>query len=543
MPIEESDGAADSGVADSAASLGRKIGLASLIVMGSVFLSRILGQVRQSYIAYVGGAGSDVDAYTVAFQIPDILNHIVAGGFLSVTFIPIFAAHLEAKREGEGWRVFSIVVTVGGAALIFLTALAMWLAPTLVSWVAPGIVDNPETFAKAIRMTRIILPAQTCFFLGGILMAVQYANGKFFIPALAPLIYNLGIIFGGVILSEQLGIEGFAWGVLIGAFLGQFVLQAFGAGRVGMRFRPRFEVSHPDFGRFVWMSIPLVLGLSMTFSMEFFFKFFGSMVNEGTVSSLNYALRVELLLVALFGQAAGVASYPFLARLFAQGDMPRLLATLNATIRRYVCLAIPASVLMIVAARETVVILFKRGAFAESDVLLTSQALQVFLAGAFSMAAVNLVVRGFYATRNTWLPAVLGTLAVAVSIPIYWFLMQAYQGLGVALGVSISALLQAVLLYAVWNRRTGNRGAPTYLALARALAMSVPLGAGLWGLRWALLRGVDGDRLGGALVVCGALGLVFLVGTWLLARLFRVTEITSIVDRVLTRLRRRPRVA
>ena len=339
-------------------------------------------------------------------------------------------------------------------------------------------------------------------------------------------------------MAEQFGIEGFAWGVLVGAILGQFVVQALGAWRVGMRYRPSLAVRHPDFGQFLWLTLPLILGLSMTFSMEFFFKFFGSMLGTGVVSSLNYALRVDMLLVALFGQAAGVASFPFLAKLYAQGNMERLKQTLDATIRRYICLAITAAALMIVVAREVVVILFKRGAFSADDVATTTIALQVFLTGAFAMAAVNLVVRGFYATRSTWLPAALGTLAVGASVPLYWIFMRAFGGWGVALGVSVSALLQAVLLYAVWNRRTKNRGLPTYLALGRALLMVVPLGAGTWYLRLWLLGIFDGDSLWGALAICCIIGTLFLVGTLVLAKLFRVTEISEIASRIWKKIRR-----
>jgi putative peptidoglycan lipid II flippase len=522
----------------SSQSLGQKIGVASLIVMASVFLSRILGQVRQSYIAYVGGVGSDVDAYTIAFQLPDILNHVIAGGFLSVTFIPIFAAHLEKKDLTEGWRVFSIVITVCGSILVLLTAIAMIYTPTLVSWVAPGYANQVETLQKAIRMTRIILPAQTFFFLGGIFMAVQYAQGRFFIPAMAPLIYNLGIIFGGVVFSQTLGIEGFSWGVLGGAFLGQFVLQAFGAAKVKMRFRPAWQISHPDFKTFVYLTIPLILGLGMTFSMEFFFKFFGSMLEKGTVSSLNYALRVDMLLVALFGQAAGVASFPFLARLYAKGSIGQLVSTLDQTIRRYICLAIFASALMIVLAREIVIVLFYRGAFSLEDVATTTQALQVFLSGAFAMAAVNIIVRGFYATKNTWLPAIFGTLAVVLSIPLYWLFSQTLAGTGVALGVSVSALLQAVILYTVWNRRINNQGSSTYLALGKSILIALPLATAAWFLRCWLIDFFNQDSLIDSLIVCTLVGVLFLMATIYMAKAFKVVEITQIVERILVKIKK-----
>ncbi|HIJ57961.1 MAG TPA: murein biosynthesis integral membrane protein MurJ, partial [Deltaproteobacteria bacterium] len=147
-------------------SIHRKVGIASLIMMLSVFLSRVIGLFREMVIAYIGGASGDVDAYQVAFVIPEILNHIVASGFLSVTFIPIFSRYLSQDREADGWRIFSIIYTVFGSLLLLLIIIAVLLAPSLVKLLAPGF-DEPVKFQMAVRMTRIIIPAQFFFFSGG----------------------------------------------------------------------------------------------------------------------------------------------------------------------------------------------------------------------------------------------------------------------------------------------------------------------------------------------------------------------------------------
>ena len=185
--------------------------------MSSVFLSRVIGLARESVIAYVGGIGNEVGAYHVAFILPEILNHIVASGFLSVTFIPIFSRYLVAEQEPEGWRVFSLILTCFGSLLTLLIVVSIIFAPHLVAVSAPGAgMDDPVLFAKAVRMTRIILPAQLFFFIGGLLMAVQFAKQRFFIPALAPLIYNSGIIVGGLLLGRRLewkDLPGGYWGV------------------------------------------------------------------------------------------------------------------------------------------------------------------------------------------------------------------------------------------------------------------------------------------------------------------------------------------
>ena len=152
-------------------SVYRKIGLASLIMMASVFLSRLFGFIRLMVIAYVGGRSAEVDAYQIAFVIPEILNHIIASGFLSITFIPIFSRYVATNREAQGWEVFSIILSSFGALLILFIAAGMLWAPDLVALIARGRTD-PIFRQQVVRMTQIILPAQFFFFTGGLFMAV-----------------------------------------------------------------------------------------------------------------------------------------------------------------------------------------------------------------------------------------------------------------------------------------------------------------------------------------------------------------------------------
>ncbi|MGD9139052.1 MAG: lipid II flippase MurJ, partial [Desulfobacterales bacterium] len=242
-------------------SLYRKVGIAAVIMMASVFLSRLSGFFRLMVIAYIGGRSGDVDAYQMAFFIPEILNHMVASGFLSITFIPIFSRYLAENRETQGWRVFSIVLTGFGSLLLLFIGIAYLFTPQLVGLVAQGRTD-PVFRDNVIRMTRIIIPAQFFFFTGGLFMAVQFAKEKFLIPALAPILYNLGIISGGIFLSSRFGMEGFSWGVLAGALIGNFAVQYWGARRVGMKFTPVFDFKHPDLKKYIKLTLPLMFGLT-----------------------------------------------------------------------------------------------------------------------------------------------------------------------------------------------------------------------------------------------------------------------------------------
>ena len=492
-----------------AGSLYKKVGIASLIMMVSVFLSRAIGLFREMAIAYVAGAGGAVDAYQIAFVIPEILNHLVASGFLSVTFIPIFSGYLVENREEEGWRVFSVVLTCFGSLLIVFIILSMIFAPELVSMVAPGI-DDPVLKSRAVRMTRIILPAQFFFFVGGLFMAVQFAKERFARPALAPLFYNLGIIGGGILLGPRLGMEGFSWGVLIGAFVGNFALQYRGAVKAGMNFSLAFDFRHPDLRKYILLTLPLMLGLTMVFSTEFFLKFFGSYLPRGSIAGLNYGMRVMLVMVAFFGQAVGMASFPFMARLAAEKNMLEMNRLLNTTLK-YLSLVIPFSMLMIVLRHEVIIILFQRGRFDAAATALTARVLVFLMVGAFAFAAQTVVVRGFYAVQNTVLPALFGTLAVVLSIPLYIQGMRVMGASGVALAISLSAFLQVLILFVIWNRHSRNpesRG--VYLAFAKMFLFSLPVGLVLHRLRNALAAGIDGSTLWGSFMIAGLTGLVFL---------------------------------
>ena len=519
--------------------LKKKVGLASLIMMGSILLSRVIGLIREMVIASFGGAKGAVDAYQVAFVIPEILNHIIASGFLSVTFIPIFAHYLARDEEDEGWTVFSIILTTFGILLVACILVSFIAAPGLIELMAPGL-KSPATKACAIRMTQIIIPAQFFFFAGGLLMAVQFAKGRFAIPALAPLLYNAGIIGGGLLLGSWLGMEDFSWSVLSGAFAGNFLVQLWGAKRAGMKFRLRFDLRHRDLKHYVLLSLPLMVGLTMTFSTEIFMKLFGSYLPEGRIAALNYGLRVMLVLVGLFGQAAGVASFPFLANLIAQNKLKEMNLLLNDTLRRYISLVIPFSVLFMVLRHEVILLLFQRGQFDASATETTSGILVFLLVGAFAFAAQTVVVRGFYASQNTLFPAAFGTIAVLLSIPLYWYGMRTMGAKGVGLAISISAILQVTLLYILWNRRTDNKDSlRVYRFFAKIILLSMPIGMFLEWFRGNVLQGIDASTFTGCIFISAITSALFLVIFISAGYFLQIKEIFEGMNRLAEKLARR----
>jgi putative peptidoglycan lipid II flippase len=480
-------------------SAGRQMGRAAALMMASVFLSRVLGYARDAVIAYQHGATPETDAYFAAFTIPDFLNYLLAGGALSITFIPIFSRYLAEGREEEGFRSFSTIATIMGTAMIFFIVLGEFLAPRVIPLVAPGF--SAAQTSVAARLTRIVLPAQIFFYLGGLLMAIQYARKQFFLPALAPLVYNAAIIAGGLLAGRERGMDGFAWGVVAGAFLGNFALQLHGARGGAFLYRPRFDFADAGLREFIRLSIPIMLGFSLVMVDEWTTRVFGSFLLVGAITWLNNARRLMLVPVGIFGQASGVASFPFLSELMAQGRKEEMWNTLSLTLRWVFLVSAAVAAAVFVLSREAVLLVYQRGAFNIDDTMHTAAALSAFGLGIPFWCAQAIVSRGFFAMKDTWTPTIAGTAAWVVALPVYYLLQRSYGIFGLALASTAGILLYAGALYAILMRRTvGRRGIPELLEYGRMAAAAVLAGAvGRYGLSEAA-RFVSWETPWGALI-------------------------------------------
>ena len=509
----------------------RTVVRAAGIIMASVLASRILGFVREWTVAYRLGSSAETDAYYAAFTLPDFLNYLVAGGALSITFIPIFSKYLAEKREEEGWRVFSTVITILGLTLVALLLLAELFAPQMVEIISPGF--PPDQKELVVSLTRLMLPAQICFYLGGILTAVQYAKGRFLIPALAPLVYNLGIILGGYLLSPYMGIVGFSVGVLAGALVGNFGLQIWGAAGVGLRFKPRLDWRHEGFRSFLRLTVPIMLGFSLVYVDDWLIRRYGSYLAAASITWLSYAKTLRGIPIALIGQAAGVASYPFLARLYAEGKREEMNRMLTVTLRAVIFLILPLSVLMGVGSKPLVYLVFSGTRLTPTDIEATAAALALFSVGTFAWAVQAILARGFYARKDTWTPMLVGSGVTLLSIPLYAWLAERYQHLGLALASSVGMITYAVILFAILARRIGNRAASGTVAFfAKVAAMSAVMGLTGHFLLQAAHSRLPWNSLGGSLLGLLALGITAIILIPLLAKLFRIREAESYLRRI-----------
>ncbi len=484
------------------------MGVAALALGISVFLSRILGLVRDKVISYCFGAGLESDAYFIAFVVPDFLNYLLAGGYFSITLVPLLAVAF-AKDEENGWRFFSSAVCWAALAIAVLT-LAAWLCvPEIARLVAPKF--TPEAHARLVSFLRIILPAQICFLPGACFTAMLYSRRQFTVPALTPLVYNGCIILGGVIsvhLFPARGMEGFCWGVLAGAALGSLALPVLAVRAGGMRLSP--VLFHPGMKKLLLLALPLMLGQSIVVLDEQFVRSFGSLTGEGGVSLLNYARRIMQVPVGVVAQAAGLASYPFLAALAAAGDTRGFNDSLNRALSNTVLIALPLSLWMMVAAEPTMRLIFQQGGFTPQAASESGLLLALMLAGVVFWAVQQIVGRAFYAYRDTLTPALAGSVSTVVALPAYWYGAKTLGTAGVALAGVFGVAAYTALLWGVWQRRFG-RGGLAGLAgkTAKAFVFCLPACAAGYGAVLGMDRLFAAYSLWGAAAKIAASGLAF----------------------------------
>jgi putative peptidoglycan lipid II flippase len=505
-------------------------------VMAATLLSRVLGQIRDIVIAHQLGANVQGDVYTAAFKVPDLLMYLVAGGALSSTFIPVFKEYLHQNKMRAAWQTFSVVATVtvllAGA---FVIVAEIW-TPAFVRLLNPGY--SAATVALTVPLTRIVLPAQIFFMLGGLLMGTLNARGQFLLPALAPSIYNLGIIFGATVLYPLgLGLPGLMWGALLGAFVGNFALQAFLTARLGVRYRPSLAVMHPGAIKVWKMMLPILLGVSLPNVDQIINSYFASELPQGSQAALQYAVRMMLIPIGIFAQAMGIAILPTMSGQAAAGQRKEFRATVSKALQTIFFLTIPASALLCLLAHPVVTFLLQSGHFTAHDTDVTARALQFYSIGIFAWSAQAILTRGFYALQDSRTPVLSGTVMTVVFILMNWLVVHVtHWGVGgLALATSIAATLHMLVMYVLLRRRMrGLHDGEVAVGLVKTLLATVALGTVIWLVRASILTFLPETvhpKLASVLLLVPAsvCGLAAFLGT---ARLLRMSELQSAISMI-----------
>jgi len=440
---------------------------ATVLLMAAVLLSRIVGYIREAYIAYAFGAGLQTDAYVAAFTLPDWLNYIVAGGTASITFISIFTRYTSEGREAEARKAFSVVITLMTTAMIAGIGLLEVFTPQIERLIFPHFA--PQQLELCVYLTRILLPAQIFFYVGGIVSAVLLSRRLFLFPALGPIFYNVFIILGGVVLSGRMGIASLAVGAVAGGFAGPFLINAFGASKTGIGYHPSFEHQDPGFREWVRLTIPLMLGVSLVTADDWILRYFAS-GGAGDITRLNYAKRLFAVPIAVLGQATGQASLPFFARLFGEKRLDEFAKTVNDSVYRVTAAAFLITSWMMAAALPIVDIVYRRGRFTFGDSRETALYFFWFALSLAFWAAQGLYARGFYAAGDTLTPMIAGTIITVASLPVYSWLFHRYSVIGLAIASDVGIFANTVALAILLQRKNlVPLGGLRWLELGKAL--------------------------------------------------------------------------
>jgi putative peptidoglycan lipid II flippase len=530
-----------------------RVARAAGIMLAAILASRVLGLLRDIVVSKYFGANAFTDAYKAAFTLPDLFYYVIAGGAISSAFIPVFTEYITKGEEEEAWKVYSIFGTAISLGLVLLIVVGELFARPLLSLLVRGF--QPDQLNLTAALTRIVFPAQLCFFLGGLMMSTLYVRNHFLVPALGPVVYNLFVIAGGIAgnyaWGPRQGVFGLAWGVLAGAFIGNVVMQGMMMKRVGVSYRASLNVRHPGVIKVTKLMLPVLLGLSITQLHAIISRPFASYLAHGSITWLDNANKVMQMPMAIFAQALSVAIFPTLSAMAARGDMDGLRKNFSLGLRAIFFLTVPAAALLMVLAEPVVRLLFQWGRFSPADTHATAVATIFYCVGLFAYSGAAIVARGFYALQNTLTPMIVGTVVTVAYVGLNFLLMRPpLLHSGLALSMSIAGILNLLALLILFKKRVGDihEGEIMRSFLKVTLASAIA-GAATWLARLALDRALHGHILrpdglwtltaSGALTQLLGAGTIGLLAYLVLVRAFRVPEAEFVMDTVLKKLKRR----
>jgi putative peptidoglycan lipid II flippase len=516
----------------------RGLARAGLIVSGAFLASRILGYVRLVVIAHTFGASADLDAFFAAFRIPDLIFQLVAAGALSSALIPVVSGLLATDDAARAWRVVSTVTSLMLCALLVLAGLLFVLAPLVMPVITPGF--GPAQLERTVGLTRIMLLSPIFLAMGAVATSALNAGGRFAASAVAPMVYNLAIIGGAVLLAPTLGVEGLAIGVVAGS-LGHLLVQLRPLGRLGFRYAPRIDLDDHDARRALLLMVPRAFGLGAGQVTFIVVTALASTLGTGAVSDFNIAFTLLQIPIGVIGVPLGIVLLPSLSRAAAVGRELEFAALLAKALRLLLYAMIPIAGLVGVLRRPIVDILFGGGKISEPDLDRIATTLLWFLTGLAAHALIAVLARAFYARQDTLTPVLAAVAAVVVNSSLAIVLVEPLGLSGIALAIAVAAWLEAALLLIVLRWRVPRLGLAALARVAlEAVAGTLVAGGIAVGLA-ALAERLVGSApatlalIGECIAVTAAFGLVYAVVSIVL----RIPELTSIVE-VMADVMRRP---
>jgi putative peptidoglycan lipid II flippase len=507
--------------------------------------SRILGVVREQVLAYLFGAGDAMDAYKVAYRVPNLLRDLFAEGAMSAAFVPTFARELATGGKPAAFRLATYIVSALLLITGVLVVLGMLFAEPLVRLFAGDYREVAGKLELTVLLTRIMLPFLTFVALAAAFMGMLNALHHFFVPAVSPAMFNVGSIVctvGLVALMPRWGLPAIA-AVAIGTIVGglaQWLVQWPLLRREGFRYRPALDWRDEGLRRVLLLMGPSTIGLAATQVNVFVNTLLATREGTGAVSWLDVAFRLMYLPIGLFGVSIATATTPAISRMLAKGDTSSVRKTISDGMVLMLLLNVPATVGLVVLAEPIVRLMYERGAFMPSDTIAAAAALQFYALGLLGYSVVRIASPAFYAFGESRTPVTISFVTVLSNAALNFVLVEVMGYRGLALGTSIAALLNAGLLLVMLRRRLGGiEGGAMASALARIAVAAVLMGLAAAGADAFLSTRIPGNGVVPQLVRVGTTIGVALAVLAVAAHLLRVPQFSEAVSLIARRLRRR----
>jgi putative peptidoglycan lipid II flippase len=506
--------------------------------------SRLLGLVRDQVLAALFGAGDAMDAFLVAFRIPNLIRDLFAEGAMSAAFVPTFTRQLTLRGPEDAWRLGNSVINALIVITGVLVAAGCLFATPVVSLYAEGFAAVPGKLALTVQLARVMMPFLTCVAVAAALMGMLNSLHHYFVPALAPAMFNVVSILFAIALTPfmpGLGlppIMSIALGALVGG-LAQVAIQWRPLRSEGFRYQPVIDRHDPALRRVLVLMGPGTIGLAATQLNLFVSTYLAAQQGTGAVSWLQYAFRVMYLPLGLFGVSIATAVLPATAHHAATGDRAALRATISRGLALMLMVNVPAACGLFLLSHDIIRLLFERGHFSAGDTAATAAALRLYAVGLVGYSTSRIASPVFYALGRSRIPVVLSAISVAVNLTLSLLLVGRFGFEGLAAATSVAALVNGALCLTLLRRQLGGIEAATLVrAFAKITAAALVMAAAVILVHRWLYRIASTSSL---VTQAATLLIVIIAGIATLAiaaRTLRIDEFSSIVDEVISRVQK-----
>lgn len=505
-----------------------RISRAAGLIGVATFCSRILGFIRDVILANLFGANASADAFYIAYRIPNLLRELFAEGSMSSAFIPIFTEYHSTRSKEETWELASAAFTTLLTLVTFVTLMGIIAAPGLVWLLAPGLHEQANQLATTTLLTQIMFPYLLFVSLAALAMGILNSLRSFAVPALAPVFFNLCVIFFAVAISPffERAIIAVAIGIVVGG-LAQFLMQLPSLHTHNFSLSWNFHPRHPGVKRMGILLIPSLLGLAVT-QINLTISTILASYFQGGPTYLFYGMRLIQFPLGIFGVAMATAILPSLSGQAARGAIHELRETVNFGLRMVLFIILPSMVGLMLLRIPIIHVFFEHGAFSPMDTIGTASALLGFSVGLWAFASYRILATAFYSLQDTKTPAIVAVIAVVLNIGLSLWLMQWLQHTGLALAAALAAIGNTLTLLTILGKRLDGLLWKTLgMSLVRIGIALLPLIAASYWIAAFPIWHVTGQSLEKFAWLALALG-ASTVGYFTVHHLFKSEELTHL---------------